>query len=150
MSWYHVRSHFFLRCRTTEQHVLYLQLADPANVNTFLQWYTIGTFRIVMDYFLVNAGVPNAQSNTLAQNLFALRHIGFNNLNANARDSLQALIDIMKNKANWSAGAKLVTPTNSPNNRPGPGGAPPVVGEEYKNHDVRIAGHCSEIGRAHV
>ena len=100
-----------------------------------------------MDIFFVEAGVPNANTNGFRANLDTLRNIAFANLNANALDFLEGLVHYMKSKAGWST-SKVVTPTNYPNNRPGPGGnrsgggagnngggrigagIPPVVGDE--------------------
>lgn len=86
--------------------------------------------------FFREAGINNAATNSFQANLTGLQQITYAHLNQNARDFLGLLISYMKESAGWST-SRLITPTNSPNNRPGPGGnrgggagGPGIVGVE--------------------
>mmetsp|Transcript_26899 Transcript_26899/g.48916 ORF Transcript_26899/g.48916 Transcript_26899/m.48916 type:complete len:192 (-) Transcript_26899:448-1023(-) len=105
-----------------EKQILYAQLTDPTNVGTIMEWSNHFIFQTTLNEFFQHANVPGASMNDLQTNLAALRNIEFSSLDIiYAHAMLNIMITYMKDLAGWST-ARLVTPTNSPKNPPGPDG----------------------------
>jgi hypothetical protein len=86
-----------------------------------MEWSNHSIFQTALNEFFQHANVPGASMNDLQTNLAALRNIPFPSLDTYAHAILCMLIGFMKQLAGWST-ARLVTPTNSPKNPPGPDG----------------------------